>query len=117
LVIARNANNEQESEITEEEAAAVEADYTEDVAETGSVVGRFVREEGGTQRYIVINTEGVEEKFWWLYWFDGADEIQADPSIYLNREVYVEYMNINMFDGISRNYIPVKVLLSVLSNE
>ncbi len=117
LVIARNANNEQESEITEEEAAAVEADYAEDVAETGSVVGRFVREEGGTQRYIVINTEGVEEKFWWLYWFDGADEIQADPSIYLNREVYVEYMTINMFDGISRNYIPVKVLLSVLSNE
>jgi hypothetical protein len=81
------------------------------------IQGRFVREEGGSQRYIVINIDGVEEKLLWLYWFDGADDLLADPSFYLNREVYVEYVSFEMFDGISRSYVPVKVLVSLLGNE
>jgi hypothetical protein len=35
----------------------------------------------------------------------------------LNREVYVEYLDLDMFDGISRSYVPVKVLVSLLGNE
>jgi hypothetical protein len=66
---------------------------------------------------IVVNVNGVEEKFLWLYWFDGADDLLADPSFYLNREVYVEYVDLEMFDGISRAYVPVKVLVSILGNE
>jgi hypothetical protein len=116
IVIARNANAQSVDEEYEESPTEVEEYATED-AEIGVIQGRFVREEGGAQRYIVVNVDGMEEKLLWLYWFDGADDIQADPSVYLNREVYVEYMNIDMFDGISRNYIPVKVLVSVLMNE
>jgi hypothetical protein len=39
------------------------------------------------------------------------------PSIMENKEVYVEYVNLDMFDGISRSYIPVKLLISILGNE
>jgi hypothetical protein len=118
IIMARNANNEvvttEEYDDSEEQ---VEREYTEEDAEIGIITGRYVREEGGAQRYIIINVDGVEEKLLWLYWFDGADDLLADPSFYLNREVYIEYVTFEMFDGISRAYIPVKVLVSLLGNE
>lgn len=120
IIMARNANDEVpvDEEYDESEYdSEVEGEYTEEDAEIGITVGRFVREEGGAQRYIVINVDGVEEKLLWLYWFDGADDLLADPSFYLNREVYVEYVSFEMFDGISRSYIPVKVLASLTGNE
>lgn len=120
LIMARNANQEVpvEEEYDESESdSEIEGEYVEEDAEIGVIQGRFVREEGGTQRYIVINVDGLEEKLLWLYWFDGADDLLADPSFYLNREVYVEYVSFEMFDGISRSYVPVKVLVSLLGNE
>ena len=118
IILARNANSEDEiTEEYDESGEQVEEEYTEEDAEIGILTGRYVREEGGAQRYIVINVDGVEEKLLWLYWFDGSDDIQADPSFYLNKEVYVEYVNLDMFDGISRSYIPVKLLISILGNE
>ena len=120
LIIARNANNdvpEEEAYDESESDVEIESEYGEEDAEIGVIQGRFVREEGGAQRYIVINVDGVEEKLLWLYWFDGADDLLADPSFYLNREVYVEYVSFEMFDGISRSYVPVKVLVSLLGNE
>jgi hypothetical protein len=118
IIMARNANQEVPVEEEYDESgseAVVESEYEDD--EIGVIQGRFVREEGGAQRYIVINVDGVEEKLLWLYWFDGADDLLADPSFYLNREVYVEYVSFEMFDGISRCYVPVKVLVSLLGNE
>ena len=118
IIMARNANQEVpvEEEYDESESdSVVESEYEDD--EIGVIQGRFVREEGGAQRYIVINVDGLEEKLLWLYWFDGADDLLADPSFYLNREVYVEYVSFEMFDGISRSYVPVKVLVSLLGNE
>jgi hypothetical protein len=118
IIMARNANQEVsvEEEYDESESdSVVESEYEDD--EIGVIQGRFVREEGGAQRYIVINVDGLEEKLLWLYWFDGADDLLADPSFYLNREVYVEYVSFEMFEGISRSYIPVKVLVSLLGNE
>ena len=120
IIMARNSNEEvplEESYDESESDSELESEYVEEDAEVGVVVGRFVREEGGAQRYIVINVDGLEEKLLWLYWFDGADDLLADPSFYLNREVYVEYVSFEMFDGISRSYIPVKVLVSILGNE
>ena len=120
LIMARNANAEvlvEEKYDESESDSELESEYVEEDAEVVVVVGRFVREEGGAHRYIVINVDGVEEKFLWLYWFDGADDLLADPSFYLNREVYVEYVDLDMFDGISRSYVPVKVLVSLLGNE
>lgn len=121
LIMARNATPDivdQEYESTGEEVTAeIESDYSEDLTEINSIQGRFVREEGGAQRYVVLNVDGVEEKFLWLYWFDGSDDLIADPSFYLNREVYVEYLDLDMFDGISRSYVPVKILVSLLGNE
>ena len=118
IIMARNANSEEEStEEYDDAGEQVEGEYTEEDAEIGILTGRYVREEGGAQRYIVINVDGVEEKLLWLYWFDGSDDIQADPSFYLNKEVYVEYVNLDMFDGISRSYVPVKLLISILGNE
>ena len=118
IIMARNANQEVplEEEYDESESdSVVESEYEDD--EIGVIQGRFVREEGGAQRYIVINVDGIEEKLLWLYWFDGADDLLADASFYLNREVYVEYVDLEMFDGISRAYVPVKVLVSILGNE
>jgi hypothetical protein len=118
IILARNANSEVEStEEYDESVEQVEEEYSEEDAEIGILTGRYVREEGGAQRYIVVNVDGVEEKLLWLYWFDGSDDIIADPSFYLNREVYVEYVNMDMFDGISRSYVPVKLLISILGNE
>jgi hypothetical protein len=118
IILARNANSEDEiTEEYDESGEQVEEEFTEEDAEIGILTGRYVREEGGAQRYIVINVDGVEEKLLWLYWFDGSDDIQADPSFYLNKEVYVEYVNLDMFDGISRSYVPVKLLISILGNE
>ena len=118
VIMARNANSEDEpTEEYDDSGEQVEEDYSEEEAEIGIITGRYVREEGGAQRYIVINVDGVEEKLLWLYWFDGADDLLADPSFYLNREVYIEYVTFEMFDGISRTYIPVKVLVSLLGNE
>ena len=120
IIMARNANQEVpvEEEYDESESdVEIESEYGEEDAEIGVIQGRFVREEGGAQRYIVINVDGVEEKLLWLYWFDGADDLLADPSFYLNREVYIEYVSFEMFDGISRSYVPVKVLVSLLGNE
>jgi hypothetical protein len=111
LIMARNGKEELAPEELEDENIQVED------TELGTASGRFVREEGGAQRYIVLSVDGVEEKFLWLYWFDGADDLLADPSFYLNREVYVEYLDLDMFDGISRSYVPVKVLVSLLGNE
>lgn len=111
LIMARNGKESLAPEELEEE------NIQEEDTELGTASGRFVREEGGAQRYIVVNVDGVEEKFLWLYWFDGADDLIVDPSFYLNREVYVEYVSFEMFDGISRSYIPVKVLVSLLGNE
>lgn len=118
IIMARNANSEVETtEEYDDSDEQVEEEYSEEDAEIGVLTGRYVREEGGAQRYIVINADGIEEKLLWLYWFDGSDDIQADPSFYLNREVYVEYVSMDMFDGISRSYVPVKVLMSILGNE
>ncbi len=118
IILAHNANTEVEiTEEYDESGDQVEGEYSEEDAEIGILTGRYVREEGGAQRYIIINVDGVEEKLLWLYWFDGSDDIQADPSFYLNKEVYVEYMNMDMFDGISRSYVPVKLLISILGNE
>ena len=118
IILARNANSEAETtEEYDESGEQVEEEYSEEDAEIGILTGRYIREEGGAQRYIVINVDGVEEKLLWLYWFDGSDDIQADPSFYLNKEVYVEYVNLDMFDGISRSYVPVKLLISILGNE
>jgi hypothetical protein len=118
IILARNANSEDEiTEEYDESGEQVEEEFTEEDAEIGILTGRYVREEGGAQRYIVINVDGVEEKLLWLYWFDGSDDIQADPLFYLNKEVYVEYVNLDMFDGISRSYVPVKLLISILGNE
>jgi hypothetical protein len=118
IILAHNANTEVEiTEEYDESGEQVEEEYSEEDAEIGITTGRYVREEGGAQRYIVINVDGVEEKLLWLYWFDGADNLLADPSFYLNREVYIEYVTFEMFDGISRTYIPVKVLVSLLGNE
>jgi hypothetical protein len=118
VIMARNANSEDEpTEEYDDSGEQVEEEYSEEDAEIGIITGRYVREEGGAQRYIVINVDGVEEKLLWLYWFDGADDLLADPSFYLNREVYIEYVTFEMFDGISRTYIPVKVLVSLLGNE
>lgn len=116
IIMARNANAEVPVEEYEEVPMESEEEYVEEGGYE-SAQGRFVREEGGAQRYIVINVDGVEEKFLWLYWFDGADDIIADPSFYLNREVYVDYISVDLFDGISRSYVPVKVLISLLGNE
>ena len=118
VIMARNANSEDEpTEEYDDSGEQVEEEYSEEDAEIGILTGRYIREEGGAQRYIVINVDGVEEKLLWLYWFDGSDDIQADPSFYLNKEVYVEYVNLDMFDGISRSYVPVKLLISILGNE
>jgi hypothetical protein len=118
IIMARNANSEVEpTEEYDDAGEQVEEEYAEEDAEIGVLTGRYVREEGGAQRYIVINVDGIEEKLLWLYWFDGSDDIQADPSFYLNKEVYVEYVSMDMFDGISRSYVPVKVLISILGNE
>jgi len=119
IIMARNANNEMETveEEYDDSGEQAEEEYSEENAEISTLTGRYIREEGGAQRYIVINVDGVEEKLLWLYWFDGSDDIQADPSFYLNKEVYVEYVNLDMFDGISRSYIPVKLLVSILGNE
>jgi hypothetical protein len=118
IIMARNANSEVETtEEYDDAGEQVDEEYAEEDAEIGVLTGRYVREEGGAQRHIVINVDGIEEKLLWLYWFDGSDDIQADPSFYLNREVYVEYMSMDMFDGISRSYVPVKVLISILGNE
>ena len=118
VIMARNANSEDETtEEYDDSGEQVEEEYSEEDAEIGIITGRYVREEGGAQRYIVINVDGVEEKLLWLYWFDGADDLLADPSFYLNREVYIEYVTFEMFDGISRSYVPVKVLVSLLGNE
>jgi hypothetical protein len=118
VIMARNANSEDETtEEYDNSGEQVEEEYSEEDAEISIITGRYVREEGGAQRYIVINVDGVEEKLLWLYWFDGADNLLADPSFYLNREVYIEYVTFEMFDGISRTYIPVKVLVSLLGNE
>ena len=118
VIMARNANSEDETtEEYDDSGEQVEEEYSEEDAEIGIITGRYVREEGGAQRYMVINVDGVEEKLLWLYWFDGADNLLADPSFYLNREVYIEYVTFEMFDGISRTYIPVKVLVSLLGNE
>jgi hypothetical protein len=118
VIMARNANSEDETtEEYDDSGEQVEEEYSEEDAEIGITTGRYVKEEGGAQRYIVINVDGVEEKLLWLYWFDGADNLLADPSFYLNREVYIEYVTFEMFDGISRTYIPVKVLVSLLGNE
>ena len=118
VIMARNANSEDETtEEYDDSGEQVEEEYSEEDAEIGIITGRYVREEGGAQRYIVINVDGVEEKLLWLYWFEGADDLLADPSFYLNREVYIEYVTFEMFDGISRAYIPVKVLVSLLGNE
>ena len=120
IIMARNTNEEVpvEEEYDESESdSELESEYVEEDAELVVIQGRFVREEGGAQRYIVVSVDGVEEKFLWLYWFDGADDLLAEPSFYLNREVYVEYLDLDMFDGISRSYVPVKVLVSLLGNE
>jgi hypothetical protein len=117
IILAHNANTEGETTEEYDEPEQVEGEYSEEDAEIGIITGRYVREEGGAQRYIVVNVDGVEEKLLWLYWFDGSDDIQADPSFYLNRNVYVEYVNLDMFDGISRSYVPVKLLVSILPNE
>ena len=120
LIMARNANAEAPLEDSYDESESdseIESEYVEEDSEIAVAVGRFVREEGGAQRYVVINVDGVEEKLLWLYWFDGADDLLADPSFYLNREVYAEYVSFEMFDGISRSYVPVKVLVSLLGNE
>jgi hypothetical protein len=117
IIMARNANTEVETTEEYDEPEQVEGDYSEEDTEIGIITGRYVREEGGAQRYIVVNVDGVEEKLLWLHGFDGSDDIQADPSFYLNREVYVEYVSMDMFDGISRSYVPVKVLISILGNE
>jgi hypothetical protein len=117
IILAHNANTEVETTEEYDEPEQVEGEYSEEDAEIGIITGRYVREEGGAQRYIVVNVDGVEEKLLWLYWFDGSDDIQADPSFYLNRNVYVEYVNLDMFDGISRSYVPVKLLVSILPNE
>lgn len=111
LIMARNGKESLAPEELEEE------NIQEEDTELGTASGRFVREEGGAKRYIVVNVNGVEEKFLWLYWFDGSDDLLADPSFYLNREVYVEYMSFEIFDGISGSYVPVKVLVSLLGNE
>ena len=120
LIMARNANAEAPLEDSYDESESdseIESEYVEEDSEIAVAVGRFVREEGGAQRYVVINVDGVEEKLLWLYWFDGADDLLADPSFYLNREVYAEYVSFEMFDVISRSYVPVKVLVSLLGNE
>jgi hypothetical protein len=117
IILAHNANTEVETTEEYDEPEQVEGDYSEEDTEIGIITGRYVREEGGAQRYIVVNVDGVEEKLLWLHGFDGSDDIQADPSFYLNREVYVEYVTMDMFDGISRSYVPVKVLISILGNE
>ena len=120
LIMARNGNAEVpvEEEYDESESdSEIESEFVEEDPELVVIQGRFVREEGGAQRYIVLSVDGVEEKFLWLYWFDGAEDLLADPSFYLNREVYVEYVDLDMFDGISRSYVPVKVLVSLLGNE
>ena len=120
IIMARNANQEVpvEEEYDESESdVEIESEYGEEDAEIGVIQGRFVREEGGAQRYIVINVDGLEEKLLWLHWFAGAEDLLADPSFYLNREVYVQYVSFEMFDGISRSYVPVKVLVSLLGNE
>lgn len=118
IILAHNANTEVETtEEYDESGEQVEGEYSEENAEIGILTGRYVREEGGAQRYIVVNVDGVEEKLLWLYWFDGSDDILADPSFYLNKEVYIEYVDLEMFDGISRSYVPVKVLVSLLGNE
>jgi hypothetical protein len=117
VIMSRNANAADEEYEESGTDLEVEGEYTEDEAELAVAIGRFVREEGGAQRYIVVNVDGVEEKFLWLYFFDGADDLLADPSFYLNHEVYVEYITFEMFDGISRTYVPAKVLVSLLNNE
>jgi hypothetical protein len=119
LIMARNSSEGNVTEEYDESGSDVESEdeYVEEDAEIAVAVGRFVREEGGAQRYIVVNVDGVEEKFLWLYFFDGADDLVADPSFYLNHEVYVEYITFEMFDGISRSYVPAKVLVSLLNNE
>jgi hypothetical protein len=117
VIMSRNANSADEEYDESGTDLEVEGEYTEEEAELAVAIGRYVREEGGAQRYIVVNVDGVEEKFLWLYFFDGADDLLVDPSFYLNHEVYVEYITFEMFDGISRTYIPVKVLVSLLNNE
>lgn len=116
IILARNANAEVPEEVYDEGPMESEEQY-ENQEISGALQGRFVREEGGAQRYVVINIDGIEEKFLWLYWFDGSDDLIADPSFYLNREVYVEYIDFEMFDGLTRTYVPVKVLISLLANE
>ena len=118
LIIARNSNAEEE--ITEEfDIDAAEAEYDGGYLDTDVIVveGKYVREEGGAQRYIIINSNGTEEKLLWLKWFDSADDILADPSFFLNHEVQAAYVIEDLFDGISRTYIPTKILISILANE
>jgi hypothetical protein len=117
LIMARNSNDADSEEDYEDAPIEGEEEMEGEDETLGMLTGRFVREEGGAQRYIVLNADGVEQKLLWLYWFDGSDDLLADPSFYLNREVYAEYMDIEMFDGISRTYVPTKVIMSLLPNE
>ena len=61
----------------------------------------------------ISESQGKSTKFYWLEYFDNADELKTSPKKYINKKVTVNYTEKSVYDFVRKNYKTIKIITSI----
>jgi hypothetical protein len=89
----------------------------DDDENTRTLTGTLLKIEDQQFSCLVVKTKsGKEEKLWWFGFFEGADELIKSKGNFLNKSVYVEYGEMEVYDSRLKDYHAIKVVKKIQKN-
>jgi hypothetical protein len=61
----------------------------------------------------VSESKGKTTKFYWLEYFENADDLKTNSKKYINKKVTVSYTEKSVYDFVRKNYKTIKVITSI----
>lgn len=81
---------------------------------TRSMNGIFQRIDEQQFSSLVIKTKaGKEERFWWLEFFEGSDDLLKRPASFAKKNLTIKYTTLDVYDPKLKEYRTIKVIKSL----
>jgi hypothetical protein len=79
-----------------------------------SVSGTLVTVNAGDITTLSVSeSKGKTTKFYWLEYFENADDLKTNSKKYINKKVTVSYTEKSVYDFVRKNYKTIKVITSI----
>ncbi|HVF82262.1 MAG TPA: hypothetical protein VM884_10025 [Flavisolibacter sp.] len=76
--------------------------------------GKLLKIEGAPFAYLLVqDRKGKTDKLYWLEFFEGADKLTSQGSIYLNKPVTLTYKEVEVYQAVAKEYKTIKVVTKI----